>query len=182
MNQRMNLKNQIFGQLTVIKFAGNTPQGKATWLCRCTCGQEKVVSARYLRGGNTKSCGCFRVKRCQMLGSNTATHGLSKTPTYESWVQMISRCTNPQNPGFQYYGRKGVAVDPRWRDFSVFLQDLGIRPPRTSLGRFLDHGSYSPNNVKWMTKKEQSIQQNLKRLIQKESYVAATQMQTQLRG
>lgn len=31
----------------------------AYYLCRCDCGNEKIILGRSLRTGNTKSCGCF---------------------------------------------------------------------------------------------------------------------------
>lgn len=53
-----------FDQLTVIRRAENiiisSCNQRATWLCRCTCGNETVVVGKNLRSGNTKSCGCLR--------------------------------------------------------------------------------------------------------------------------
>ena len=48
----------IYGYLEVI---GEAPSvnGRAYWLCECRCGEKVVVSARSLRSGNTKSCGCL---------------------------------------------------------------------------------------------------------------------------
>ena len=34
--------------------------GRAMWKCKCTCGNECVVSGKTLRNGDTKSCGCLR--------------------------------------------------------------------------------------------------------------------------
>ena len=33
-----------------------------TWLCQCKCGNTKKVTAKRIRSGATKSCGCMRVK------------------------------------------------------------------------------------------------------------------------
>lgn len=54
----LNLIGQTFGRLTVIEQAPTVHYSQ--WRCRCTCGGEKVVSAKMLRGGWTKSCGCLR--------------------------------------------------------------------------------------------------------------------------
>lgn len=58
-----NLVNQKFGRLTVIKRAGNDSHGERSWLCKCDCGNECVVSGYNLRSGHTKSCGCYMVDR-----------------------------------------------------------------------------------------------------------------------
>jgi hypothetical protein len=51
-----------FGLLVVIRRMGTkiTPKGtqRPTWLCRCDCGKEKVVTGFSLNSGHTKSCGC----------------------------------------------------------------------------------------------------------------------------
>ena len=56
MNEKFDLTGKRFGKLTVIKYEGCYGQGRA-WLCKCDCGNEKVVLAKNLRRG-VKSCGC----------------------------------------------------------------------------------------------------------------------------
>jgi 5-methylcytosine-specific restriction endonuclease McrA len=56
--QVVDMLGQRFGRLAVVSRAGANKHGTATWLCRCDCGAEKVISANHLRMGNTASCGC----------------------------------------------------------------------------------------------------------------------------
>jgi hypothetical protein len=42
-----------------------------------------------------------------------AQHGMYGTPTYNSWQNMIQRCTNPKATGYAKYGGKGIAVADR---------------------------------------------------------------------
>ena len=56
-----DLSGKVFGQLTVLSFSHTTTSG-AFWLCRCTCGNEKVVPSRLLKNGRAVSCGCKKVK------------------------------------------------------------------------------------------------------------------------
>jgi len=60
MGKLINLKGKKFGRLTVIKRAENNKWGYTRWLCKCDCGNEKVVDGNSLRNGHTKSCGCLR--------------------------------------------------------------------------------------------------------------------------
>lgn len=50
------IQGKRFGSLTVIGKVNVNRRWEA--LCRCDCGNEKVVSARGLVRGDTKSCGC----------------------------------------------------------------------------------------------------------------------------
>ena len=46
-------------RLTVLSWAA-TSRGRGMVLCRCDCGAEKVIEARRVRKGLTKSCGCLQ--------------------------------------------------------------------------------------------------------------------------
>ena len=62
-NSQLRTKDEIGGvydRLTVIKRAGTTKGGQATWLCKCDCEDEVVVEGAKLRDGHTKSCGCLK--------------------------------------------------------------------------------------------------------------------------
>lgn len=54
-----DLTGQVFNRLTVISRAENR-NGRPYWNCLCECGKEKIVSARDLKAGKVKSCGCYR--------------------------------------------------------------------------------------------------------------------------
>lgn len=58
----IDLTGQKFGRLIALKRVGNNKKGGARWLCVCDCGKEKVISSRKLRHGDTRSCGCIRIK------------------------------------------------------------------------------------------------------------------------
>lgn len=60
MNKRLDLTGQRFGKLTVIKFSHRGKWNKSCWLCKCDCGNEKIVNIQNLRDGHTRSCGCLR--------------------------------------------------------------------------------------------------------------------------
>lgn len=56
----IDLTNQHFGKLTVIKRDGSDARGEARWLCECECGNQISVLGSNLRSGHTQSCGCER--------------------------------------------------------------------------------------------------------------------------
>ncbi len=53
-----DLTGRIYGQLTVLYRVENKG-GRTCWRCRCTCGNEKDVTAHDLKAGKVKSCGCL---------------------------------------------------------------------------------------------------------------------------
>ena len=60
--QTIDITGQRFNFFTVIKQVerpSHLKNNHTYWLCRCDCGNEKVVDQRALKSGNTKSCGCY---------------------------------------------------------------------------------------------------------------------------
>jgi len=55
-----DLTGQVFGRWTVIKQSTNRYNRHAYWECECECGTIKEVSATSLKGGRSKSCGCYK--------------------------------------------------------------------------------------------------------------------------
>jgi hypothetical protein len=89
-------------------------------------------------------------------GRFKAVHGMRKTPTYNSWYNMKSRCLNKNHTAYSYYGGRGVKVCDKWLTFDGFLEDMGVRPDGTTLGRLGDKGNYEKSNCEWQTKKKQT--------------------------
>lgn len=54
-HNRKDLTGMIFGDLTVLGYAG-TKLRKAMWLCVCKCGRTSIVFSNNLLSGNTKNC------------------------------------------------------------------------------------------------------------------------------
>jgi hypothetical protein len=91
------------------------------------------------------------------LAYRNITHGLSKSPTYKSWLAMKTRCTNPNTPKFYNYGGRGITYDPKWETFEGFYADMGERPSlKYSLDRIDPDGNYTPSNCRWATVGEQN--------------------------
>lgn len=66
----IDLAGKRFGRLTVIRKVDHplkVKNRKRYWLCKCDCGNLKVILGLNIRKGYTKSCGCLRKKKNSLL-------------------------------------------------------------------------------------------------------------------
>ncbi len=153
MSKLKDLSNQRFGKLIVVNRYGSNKRGRATWLCKCDCGNEVIVSSSYLLSGHTKSCGCFK------FASRNKTHGMRHTRLYNTWCNMKRRCNNPSAHEYKYYGAKGIRLCEEWNnDFISFMNWSYANGYNDTLTiERIDYNSdYRPDNCKWIPSNEQA--------------------------
>lgn len=166
MGKVIDLTGQKFGRLTVIEYGGVTDHF-AYWHCKCDCGNTIVVRGQSLWKGNTRSCGClFRELSAQRMfnNSHTLVHGESQTRLYKVWVNMVSRCTNPDVPSYRYYGARGITVCDEWKNSYLAFREWAMEngydenAPRgvCTLDRINNDGNYEPSNCRWVSMRVQS--------------------------
>lgn len=175
MRKIINLIGKKFGRLTVLKRMANDKHKKPMWLCKCDCGEEKIVLGLSLKSGNTKSCGCLQK---EVVIKRSTKHGYNKRgkryKIYNSWSDMIKRCTNPNVHNYNNYGGRGIKVCKRWQhSFANFFEDMGEPPTKKhSLDRIDNNKGYCKSNCRWATPKQQQTNKRNSRL---KTYMGKTQ-------
>jgi hypothetical protein len=75
-----SLVGQRFGRLFAVAYVDTDAYGHAKFLCQCTCGVDRVVSAQSLKHSRSRSCGCLRrdSNRDRARRPTVPEHGLGK--------------------------------------------------------------------------------------------------------
>ena len=166
MSHTINLIDQKFGRLTVLRYNDRDKNGNSRWLCRCNCGKETIVLGNNLKRNHTQSCGCLWK---EVMFVSHIKHGhhtrVTTTELYAVWAAMIQRCTNPNNKQWKDYGGRGITVCNRWRKFEDFLEDMGEPPLGLTIERIKNDKGYCLDNCYWATPKEQARNRRSNHLI-----------------
>ncbi len=108
-----NLTGKIYGRLTVIKFYDRVAtkakdhKTEPRWLCKCSCGNTKIVKARTLNHDKTKSCGCLQKEVASKNGKARI-----KPETFANRFFKIYKDSA---------SRRGLIWDLKFKDFKVLI-------------------------------------------------------------
>lgn len=142
------------------------------------CGIEVEKSLSH--GKRDKNCGSKECRKATFVRNPnmvqaTKENGLAKKSQYKYgnekywrnfykvYIAMISRCTNPNDPAYEKYGGRGIAVSEEWMDIENFSEDMfpiyselmsnhnGIAKLKPTLDRKNVNLGYSKENCEWIT-------------------------------
>ena len=169
MKQYKDLTGQRFGRLEVVKLDHKQQKinknGVKTgsvyyWLCKCDCGNFKIIRASYLTNHLTQSCGCLKRETISKIAKVTGkVHGQSNSRIYRIYKHMVNRCYLKTSADYKNYGERGIKVCCEWKnDFKVFY-DWAMSngyADNLTIDRIDVNGNYEPSNCRWVTKEIQN--------------------------
>lgn len=141
-----------FGRLVTIEQIGFDKHHRATWKCKCDCGNFVNVNVNNLIFSRTQSCGCLHKENF-----NRKTHNESKTRLYRIWCGMRARCYSSKSNVFKWYGGKGIKVCEEWNENYESFRDWAMAngyEEGLSIDRINSNGNYEPSNCRWLTRAE----------------------------
>lgn len=153
-----DLTGHRFGRLTVVERAENIGK-KTAWLCKCDCGNSKIVSGSSLHSGDVQSCGClWRDTVPEHNKEVNLRHGESHSKIHKTWRNMRYRCNNPNCMSYKNYGGRGITICKEWDSYESF-RDWALANGYSeglSIDRIDVNGNYEPSNCRWVSTKTQN--------------------------
>lgn len=152
-----DLHGMTFHDLKVIGIAGKTRSGNITWLCKCSCGNEKVFSSDHLtrKKSPVKSCGCKRVR----YGSNHHQWKGCGDISGNWWYNHILRETKQKthNPipitiTIEYAWELFLEQDKKCALSELPLVIAASTYGTASIDRIDSSKGYEPGNIQWVHK------------------------------
>ena len=161
-----DISGNRFGSLIAVEYS-HSSNGMAYWNYSCDCGKTHTTRANTVtyqakKNPNTEhpSCGCKELLGKTKHGFRTVknTH-----PAYRAYRSMMSRCYNPEVPGYMWYGAKGIVVCEEWKDnpekfvkwaiSNGWKKNLHIDKDILCTEQGVSPHIYSPETCQWVTAK-----------------------------
>lgn len=164
------------GRLVITGYERGIRGGLVKYKAVCACGETATYDPHNLYNGKTTRCDtCGRRAGLQTREKYSPYRGIMPSPHRERWLSrysaMCSRCTDPTNAAFQFYGARDVAVYEPWikssAEFLAYICTIpGWDEPQLTMDRVDPHGGYQPGNIRLVSIQEQQHNKRTTRWVE----------------
>lgn len=151
--KKIDIIGKKYGRLTVISYDHNNGY-IPYFLCKCDCGNTKVIQKYNLIEGKTLSCGCYhkeQIHKTKFISEN-------RRALTRILRGMKERCYNPNTQSYHSYGGRGITICDEWladtNAFCSWAESNGYKKG-LSIERIDVNQGYNPQNCKWIPMSEQ---------------------------
>jgi len=143
MGKQKDITGKRFGRLVAIERTGRVSKnGTSFWLCKCDCGNEKIINIDILNRGKSKSCGCLRSEVSSNLGIENGHKNIKKAQShvanFDSKERTRISSLTAKKSKLNTSGVKGVCWDKRRKKWLAQLDFKGEPVLRESFGNLED--------------------------------------------
>ena len=161
---KIDFTNKRFGKIVCVKPLRVNNHKEVVWLCKCDCGNfcEKSSGA-FKNISKIASCGCMKGKKPHMTNLELKNY----KPIHECYVNMKTRCYNPNYELYSRYGGRGIKVCDEWKDNFKEFYNWAINGWKKglTLDRINNDDDYKPDNCRWVDRIEQANNRHTNYLI-----------------
>lgn len=121
------------------------------YLCRCSCGEEKIRKGYTLRQGKSTKC-----KSCS--GKYRSKKPITQNKFIRNvWHRIVHSTTDESHQDYGYYGGRGIKIYSGWVDDFYEFQNWALEngwEKGLEIDRIDNDGDYEPSNCRFVTRKE----------------------------
>ncbi len=161
---------QVCGKWTILEV------GRLLSLCRCECGEEKLIRNNRLATGKITG-GCHSCANSRPRPGRRKFDSSLPKEVYRRLSALvdnaISRCTDREHAHWEYYGGRGITIQDTWLENpSLFVEYLatldGFDNPALVIDRIENNKGYVVGNLRFVTR---SVSQRNKGPYKRRIYV-----------
>lgn len=167
LSEKEDFIGKSWGYLKVLSQSKNNKYQQRSWLCKCKCGKEVILTSTSIKKEHTKSCGCWnyfhRKERKNWCGykdlsgrmwGNIKRNAKKRNLEFNITIKQVWKLYEKQNRKCALSGLDIIFADT--------VKNHELRLTTASLDRIDNTKGYIKNNIQWIHKDINWMKQDFK--------------------